>query len=214
MTCIYDVLLNFTDDDNLIDFFEWQEKDTLEHIKKIYLVKVNSEVMDDFLKYKIKVTKEFLEKIEDKTCLYKNKKNLKYAALFTDMNKVIAFEFSNKGEVIAKSSLLLDEEDDIMMECACVDVEEIQYEKICKYPNNIFLTREELFRRKYLLKEVENAYKDKLFDKILYYYEEIFDKDEKSINDKYKIIINDIKNNYNEKHDSLYEIVRMSYSRK
>lgn len=214
MTSIYDVLLNFTDDDNLIDFFEWQEKDTLEHIKKIYLVKVNSEVMDDFLKYKIKVTKEFLEKIEDKTCLYKNKKNLKYAALFTDMNKVIAFEFSNKGEVIAKSSLLLDEEDDIMMECACVDVEEIQYEKIFKYPNNIFLTREELFRRKYLLKEIENAYKDKLFDKILYYYEEIFDKDEKSINDKYEIIINDIKNNYNEKHDSLYEIVRMSYTRK
>ena len=214
MTCIYDVLLNFTDDDKFIDFFEWQEKDSLEHVKKIFLIKVNTKTMEDFLRYKIKVGKDFLLRIEDKTILYKNKKNLKYALLVTDMNKVMAMEFASNGEVIAKSSLLLDEEDDIIMECFNVDEEEIEYEKIKPYPKENFLTREEAFRKNYLMKEIENAYKEKNYDKILYYYEELFEKDDKEILDKYNILITDIENNYNEKYDSLYEIVRMSYSRK
>ena len=214
MTCIYDVLLNFTDDDKFIDFFEWQEKDSLEHVKKIFLIKVNTKTMADFLRYKIKVGKDFLLKIEDKTILYKNKKNLKYALLVTDMNKVIGMEFASNGEVIAKSSLLLDEEDDIIMECFNVDEEEIEYEKIKPYSKENFLTREEAFRKNYLMKEIENAYKEKNYDKILYYYEELFEKDDRKILDKYNILITDIENNYSEKYDSLYEIVRMSYSRK
>ena len=211
MTCIYDVLLNFTDDDNLIDFFEWQEKDNLEHIKKIYLAKVKTKVLENFFKYKVKVSREFLNKIEDKTILYKNKKVLKYACLFTDMNKVIAMEFADNGEVIAKSSLLLDEEEDIIMECFDILEEDIVYEKKEEYPKEIFLTREELFKRSYLLKEIENAYKDKLYIKILYYYEEVFENDDKPFISKYKRLVQDIKDNYNEKYNSLYEIVRMSY---
>ncbi len=213
MTCIYDVLLNFTDDDNLIDFFEWQEKDTFDHVKKIYLVKINTNVLEDFLRYKIKVSKDFLLKIEDKTILYKNKKNLKYAALFTDMNKVIAMEFASNGAVVAKSSLLLDEEDDIIMECSLVDTDDVCYEKIMEYPKNNFLTREETFRQRYLFKEIEGAFQDKNYDKLLYYYEEIFEKDDNSLENKYLLLLDDLKNNYNARYDSLYEIVRMSYTK-
>ena len=108
-------------------------------------------------------------------------------------------------------SLLLDEEEDIIMECFDILEEDIVYEKKEEYPKEIFLTREELFKRSYLLKEIENAYKDKLYIKILYYYEEVFENDDKPFISKYKRLVQDIKDNYNEKYNSLYEIVRMSY---
>ncbi len=214
MTCIYDILLNFLDNDNLIDFYEWSSEDTLEHIKKIYLFKVSTNTLKDFLNYKIKVDKSFLLRIEDKTTLYKGKNTLKYACLFTDMNKVIAFEFLETGEVIAKSSLLLDEEDDIIMETTNLEEETISYQKLDKYPKETFLTRQEQFKRKYLLKEITSSYKDKNFDKILYYYEEVFEKDNKTLQEKYQLLLNDIKNNYNNKYDLLYDIVRLSYTNK
>ena len=35
MTYIYDLLLNFTDDERILEFFEWNEKDEIINIKKI-----------------------------------------------------------------------------------------------------------------------------------------------------------------------------------
>lgn len=213
MIYVYDVLLNFSDL-QLIDFFEWHDKDVLEHIKKIYLVRINSQMMDDILKYQVKVTKEFLEKINNKTILYKNKKTIKYAALFTDFNKVIALEFDDSGLVIARSSLLLDEEEDIMEECSQITEETVLYEKIKKYENKLFLTREEIFRRNYLIKEIQNTYKDKNINKLLYFYEEIYDKDLKPIDVKYDVLIKDLIENYSDVHNKLYEIVRLTYTKK
>ena len=40
MIYIYDLLLNFIDGDRLIEFYEWDSKDGLEHIKKIPLFKI------------------------------------------------------------------------------------------------------------------------------------------------------------------------------
>ena len=41
MTYIYDVTLNFNE--ILYDFFEWNNSDTLTHIRKIPMFKVNNE---------------------------------------------------------------------------------------------------------------------------------------------------------------------------
>lgn len=214
MTCVYDVLLNFNDLD-LFDFFEWQEKDVIEHVKKIYLIRVSTKMMDDIIKYQIKVSLDFLEKINNKTILYKNKKCIKYAALFTDFNKVIALEFDNNGNVIARSTLMLDEEEDIIEEFENLEEEVIEYEKKNKYKKKIFLTRNERFKRNYLLKEINFAYKGKKFDKLSYFYEEIYEKNDLiSIDDKYKILIKDLIENYSDVHNKLYEIVRLTYTKK
>ena len=34
MNYIYDVLLNFFPNNTLIEFYEWQEKDSIDHVKK------------------------------------------------------------------------------------------------------------------------------------------------------------------------------------
>lgn len=214
MNYIYDILLNFIDSERLIEFYEWSESDSFEHIKRIPIYRISSKVMQDICENKIKVSKDFLEEIENKTNLYKNKQNIKYATLFSDINKVIAFEFSDDGTVISKSSLLLDEEEAVIDECSNINESNLTYTIIEPYMINYFLTREELFKRNYLLKELDYISKVNDVDKLIFLYEEIFKTDKLSFEKKLKRLIDDIKNNFNSKHNELYEIVRLTYTKK
>lgn len=214
MNYIYDILLNFIDNERLIEFYEWSESDSFEHIKRIPIYRISSKVMQNICENKIKVSKEFLDEIKNKTNLYKNKQNIKYATLFSDINKVIAFEFSDDGTVISKSSLLLDEEEAVIDECSNINESNLTYTIIEPYMINYFLTREELFKRNYLLKELDYISKVNDVDKLIFLYEEIFKTDKLSFEKKLKRLIDDIKNNFNSKHNELYEIVRLTYTKK
>ena len=211
MNYIYDILLNFIDSDRLIEFYEWSESDSFEHIP---IYRISSEVMQDICENKIKISKEFLEEVKNKTNLYKNKQNIKYAALLSDINKVIALEFSSDGTVISKSSLLLDEEESVVDECSNINESNLDYTIIEPYIINYFLTRDELFKRNYLLKELDYISKVKDIDKLNFLYEEIFKSEKILFEEKLKRLINDIKNNFNNKHNELYEIVRLTYTKK
>ena len=213
MIYIYDLLLNFMDSNRLIEFYEWDSKDGLEHIKKIPLFKISSVDMDNIINNNIKVSKDFLDKINNNTTLYRNKYNIKYGVLFCDLNKVVGVEFNKEGTIICRSSLLLDEEEDILDEVSVFEDYDFNYKVLKEYTYNSFLTRKELFKKNYLEKELKKIYTDKYYDKFNYLYEEIFGKDNKPLEDKYKIIINDINNNYNNKYNKLYEIVRLSYKK-
>ena len=95
MTYTYDVLLNFTDDNRIIEFFEWENEDILDHVKKIPLVRVSSKQLEELSNYNVIIDKTFLEKIRNITISYKKTKNLEYATLISDLNKVIALEFNS-----------------------------------------------------------------------------------------------------------------------
>ena len=214
MIYIYDLLLNFIDGNRLIEFYEWDNKDNLEHIKKIPLFKIKSVDMNNMISSNIKVNKTFLDKINNKTIGYKNKNNIKYGALFCDSNKVIGVEFSKDGTIICRSSLLLDEEEEILDEVSIYEEYNFNYKVLEKYKTNSFLTRKELFKKNYLEKELNKIYNDKYYDKLNYLYEELFEKEDKSIEEKYKTIMNDINNNYDHRYNNLYNIVRLSYQKK
>lgn len=214
MTYIYDVLLNFNDDNRLIEFYEWKEGDCFEHIKKIPLFRISSVQMKDMNEKKIKINQELLDKIKGGTISYKNKKEIKYGALFSDLNRVIALEFDNKGNVICRSSLLLDEEEDIIDECCDLTAEKINYEIKETYQLDYFLTREEHFKKNYLLKEIKNLTEENNMDKFNYLYEEIFSRDNLSTEQRKNRIVSDITENYDEKYNELYEIVRLTYTKK
>ena len=161
MTYIYDVLLNFTDQNEPIEFFEWNKDDTLEHIKKIPLIKVSPSVLNDFIKYNIQVDKNILDRIKETTIMYRKTKDLEYALLLSDSNKVVAFEFNKKGEIISRSNLLLDEEEEIIEESYDEKEELLLYKKLNKLSPEKFLTRTEKNHQKYLLHEIEYLYKEK-----------------------------------------------------
>ena len=213
MTYIYDVVLNFTDDSRIIEFFEWTSEDIIEHVKKIPLVRVSSKQLSELINNNVKMDKLFLEKIKCSTTLYKTK-NLEYAVLISDLNKVIGLEFNNQGEIISRSSLLLDEEEEIIEECYDIKQEELSYTIKDKNKKDFFLTRTEDKKKRYLLKEMENIYKDKNIEKLTYLYEELYKKDNLSFQEKYLKVKNDIEKNYSEIHNNLYEIVRLTYIKK
>ena len=66
----YDILLNFTENDGeLFEFYEWEENDNIEFIKKIPLFKVSTSNLKILLKYQVKFAEEILEQIKNKTIL-------------------------------------------------------------------------------------------------------------------------------------------------
>ena len=212
MNYIYDIILNFTDENYPYEFYEWSENDTLDHIKKIPIVKITPKQLDDIINYEIEISKEILSQIKNKTLLYQNNKVLEYALVLTDLNQVIALEFNKDGKVITKSKLLLDEEDAIITECNNISEYEFNYIKKEKYPPKVLLTRNEQQKQKYLIIEINNMYNEKQKDKLNYIYYELYGNTKKNLNDKYKEIIQDIKENYSEKHNRIYEILRLNFT--
>ena len=214
MTYIYDVLLNFTEEERCYEFFEWNIDDEIEHIKRIPLYRVSTKTLGEILTHNIILNKEILNEIKDKTLSYKKTSNLEYSVLLTDLNKIIALEFNSSGNIIARSNLLLDEEEEIIEEAYEVAEENIMYILDKKIDKENFLTRKEQKHQKYLIQEINYLYKEKLYDKLNYLYEELYPKDKLSIDKKYERIKDDITSNYNDRHNNLYEIVRLTYTKK
>ena len=214
MNFIYDILLNFHDCERIIEFYEWNEKDYVEHIKKIPIYRITSKTMHEICENEVSVSKEFLKEIENKTISYQKSQNLKYATIVCDLNKAIALEFSDTGKVISKSSLLIDEEEDILEETTLLEEKDLKYKILKKYKLNYYLKREELFNRNYLLKELEYISKLNDYLKLNFIYEEIYKRDNYSFEKKLKRLVNDIQNNFNDKHHKLYEIIRLTYIKK
>ena len=50
MIYIYDIILNWTDNDKVYEFFEWEQNDDVDHIKKIPLFKIGKDVFDKLVK--------------------------------------------------------------------------------------------------------------------------------------------------------------------
>lgn len=213
MTYIYDVLLNFTDE-RLIEFFEWSKNDIVENIKKIPILRISSNTLNDLINYNIKLDKTIISKIKNQTTTYKRTTDLEYASLFTDLNRVIGIEFNKEGEILCRSGLLLDEEEDIIIECINEPEEQLEYEIKDKIERQLFYTRDEIKKRNYILKELNIVYKEKDKDKLNYLFKEVYGNKRLSFENKYLKLKNDLNKNYTSKFNSLYEILKLTYTKK
>lgn len=208
MNYIYDLVLNFSENERILEFYEWMKEDVLSTVAKIPIIRINRFQMNDILNNKISVTKTFLKKYENKTLL-DDGSLLKYSFLVTDLSKVIALEFSSNGEVIRRSSLLLDEEEAVIEESLDYQEEGLNYKIIRNYLKFDFLTRDERKIRSSLINELNYLYKNKKYDEINYLYEELYN-EKINIHDKYKFLIDDISNNYSSKYNKIYDIIKMT----
>lgn len=216
MIYIYDILLNFCDSDLIYDFYEWNQNDTIENIKRIKLIHVDREVLDKMLYYNIKIDTDFLIKIY-RTCEVYTTKKVKiidYCLLVSDGDRVIAIEFDKEGKSIYKSKLLLDEEEEIAILASNLEEYKFDYEILDKSLDNRFLTRNELLIRKYLIKEIEECYKSKNFNKLKFLYQEYFDDDEVSYSKMKKNLLDSIKLCVDEKHKNLYQLLKITNKKK
>lgn len=209
MTYIYDIVLNFTDVNRYFDVYEWEKDDHLVNIKKALILRVNNKVLNDFIKYKIKVNKTFLEFIKDKSMCYKKDK-IKYLVILSNGEKSVGFSFDELGNILYKSSLLFDEEEIINKMALKIDKTDIIY---TNYDNDydFSLPRHFLEKNKYVNKELKSLYNLKKYEELRYIYYEIFN----DIENDNKLIYERLLNykEYINKYDYLYNLI-LSFNKK
>lgn len=188
MIYIYDVLLNLRQMDEGLEFYEWKEDDLIEHIKKVPLFKVSKTLIEDLFTNKLQLDITILPKIRNKAICYFNgeTKQIPYLVLLSDGRKCFAIELDNKGNTLYKSSLLLDEEEEVLEMTEELVEMPIGYKKTKIKNNKDQLTRFEKDNQKFLLRELEKIKDNK--EEINYLYEEYFDNNLTSIEDKFNTL--------------------------
>ena len=206
MKYIYDILLNFNDD--FYEFYEWEKGDNIYHIKKVPIIKVESEFIENILSKEIEISKDLLNLIMNKTEVFEGKriKYLKYCCLFTDGYKVIGVNIVENS--IKLSDMLLDESVDALDIAKRCDFLDIAYNIVGDKNINYFDTRREIKIKNNLISEINSIYKDKKYDKLKYLYFEYFNKNIDDIDTIYNDLINSM-DKINNKHYKLYELLKL-----
>lgn len=207
MNYYYDLVLNFNE--TAFMFYEWNENDVIEFIKKIPLFSVNNKVLKDLIYNEIVVDKEFLNLIEDK-CELKNG-TLKYVALFASKNGAIALEFKNDGKSISRSFLQVDDEIGVTEMLYTIPLFKFDYTLGQKIKINKNLRIEEDIK-KFIELEIDSLYKKGNFDKLKYLYNEWFLKDSNDLNIIYKDMKEKLKGDLTDKEMNIYNLIRLSYN--
>ena len=186
MIYIYDIQLNWFENE-VYDFFEWNDKDNFQQVRRIPLFKVDQITFRDIYYNKVKVEKDFVLVIKNKTDFFdKNINNGSNCAIFTNGVKAIAVKFSDDGECIFKSKLLLDEEDEIVVLSNKLGHTRIEYKVLEINELKKYLTRKEIQITKELQLLLEFSYRKKSKDEVRYIYFELFDEVLDDIDKMYK----------------------------
>lgn len=190
MIYIYDILLNFKDE--LYDFYDWNKNDNIIHIRKIPLIKIKEKALVNIKNNNVKFDEETLNQIKDKTEIFTPKisKKIEYMTLLSDGNYVIGLQI--EGKKIKKSSLLIDEELDILEDVNNLDFMNINYKIINKGINNELKTRKQRETEKFIKKGINKIKNDE--EKLKYLYYECFDKKEENKEKILHKMLNNINN--------------------
>ena len=212
MIYVYDILLNWFEEKKNIDFFLWDPSDELEHINKIPLIRVSKALMKDLNQHTIVFPIHFLAKIKDKTECYCGGElsKISYACLISDKDSSLAIECNDKGQVIYRSHLLLDEEEEVLEFALELNEEKLEYKKLKKKDQMLFLTRKEQKNRNYLLKELSKILRQKDEAKLNYLYEEYFEEDNLSFEEKYEKLYKSTVKNFSKMHEEMIKILKLS----
>lgn len=208
MNYIYDILLNFQDE--YYDFFEWNTNDQITHIKKIPIIKVSN---DDFLNIKYSIVtfdNDFLEMIYNRTQVFKkyDVNVASYMCICCSDNETIGIKLNKKGIVIGKSSLLLEESDEVLEITDNAVIKPIKYsiDKVIEKP--LLQTRNQSNQSKNIIKKLNLMFKEKEFSKLNYLYYECFGKKENDINQVFSKILEEV-SKYNDNYDKINDFLKI-----
>lgn len=212
MNYCYDVLINISED-NVFNFYEWEDFDPIELVKKIPLYRINSSVLKDFYSCDIKVDKEFLNEIMDKTILKNSKinKTIKYACLLCDCKNALVVEFNDFGEIVGRSNLLLEDESNIIEFIYSYNEIKIKYEKLKNREIKNFLRQEDLIKKVIKL-ELTSLVENKNYTKLKYLFNEWFGYEESSIDKIKNKIIKELSMSIDNNSFKVYNIIKDSYN--
>lgn len=186
MEYIYDIILNFHK--HYYDFYEWNNTDKIVHIKKIPLIKIDSTSFNRIKNNHSYLDEYFINTIKDKTICYNTKE--KNFCLLCNGKQAIAIKLNQNGEITGKSSLLLDEEMEVVEQAYSLPITTINIIKEIKEKvRKVGRTYQDKENKvKSILNKLDED-KDKYILKYLYYECYLIDKEDKIKNE----LLNSIK---------------------
>ena len=202
MNFIYDIVLNFNKD--FYNFFEWNKNDNVINVKKIPIFLIDNDTFTSMKYDNVIVSKDFIDLIRDKTYTYTRSK-LGISCLISNNKEVIAVLFNDNGNLIKRSSLMLDEEEEVLDEIendSLYKINIIKRRKVNIENVNRNIKEKKDFLIKYINKETNDI-------NLKYLYYDYFEKDENNIKIIKNDLIKEIKNNWNKKLNNFYDTVKI-----
>lgn len=190
MTYVYDLLVNFND--VMYDFYDWDKNDSFTHIRKVPLFKVSTSTLVDFMFKKVKVNKEILSFVKNKTEVFTSRsiERLEYSFILSDGVSSVIVLLNKSGVVSKKSKFLILEEMEISNISKSLKYSSVEYEVLNKSISINKVIRGEDKVRSEIIKSLESIKDDE--DKIKYLYYELFNIEGES--DIYNKLVSSIKN--------------------
>ena len=206
MNYAFDVCLNFNKE--LYNFYEWNEEDNIIYFLKIPVFKIEEELINDFIKNDVRVDNIFLRKIYNKNQVYFKKNDLHYSCILVTSNYAIGLNFNEKGFIIGKSYLSLEEETEVIEFAKFIKYSIINYKIIRKNNDKErYLTRKEKTDLKNIVQYLNDLQRDKKIDELKYLYYEIFNTIENDYK-KRKLKLENTLSSNEEKREKFLEIIK------
>ena len=190
MNYIYDVVLNFNKE--LYEFFEWKDNDNLINVRKIPLIKVSDDDFVTIIYNKVRIKECILDNFKKNFSLYSEEINGNVICIITNGQRAAGIMFDELGEVIGKSSMLLDEEEEVLEESENLIETKIDY-SINENMSNVNLRRIEKEKKKYIQDFLTEISDNKI---LKYIYFDYFEEETKSKNIK-EILLLELKKQWN-----------------
>lgn len=212
MNYIYDILLNLQDLPYM--FYDWNEEDSIDHIRKIPLYKIGSKELKELEEYEFVLDCLEMERIKDKTEVFdaNGVDTIAYAFLVSDGMQVLGFECNHQGKVIGKSRLLIDEENEVLEVVNRIRSYTLHYQKLNKCTMDMMKTRKEIEIETYIQRELK-CLKSGNIEKLKYLYYECFDKKLEERIQMLKEIETSLREQWSETYPKIYSFLKLTGTR-
>ena len=134
MNYIYDIILNFNEE--FYDFYEWKSNDNVINVRKIPVLKVDENTYIALRNNKVQVSLETIEVLKKNFSLYNEKIEGNIICLITNGMSAFGVMFNNNGYLIKRSSMLFDEEEEVIDESENINEVKIEFIKNEKQEKN------------------------------------------------------------------------------
>lgn len=202
MNYIYDIILNFNEE--FYDFYEWKNNDNVINVRKIPVLKVDENTYVSLRNNKVQVSMETIDSLKKNFSLYNEKIEGNIICLITNGMSAFGVMFNNNGYLIKRSSMLFDEEEEVIDESENIKEVKIEFIKNEKQKSNN-ISRIVKEKQKFI-KDYISSLDDELTLKYIYY--DYFEKEENKNNIK-EILLSEINSKWNTKLSKLYDLTKL-----
>lgn len=154
--------------------YDWSKKDQYLNLKQVPLVYIDKQTFHQIINYETKVNEDFINRVKNKALLYgdKNYIYLNNICVLTDGLKAMAIIVDDKYKIIRRSSLLFDEEQEVVSFTVIMNQEKFDFKFGKAFDYNILLTKQENI----LYKKIKKNIGKKNLDQLRYWYYLIYNK--------------------------------------